>query len=291
MKMRGTLAAVVKLAGVAMLASSFLLLGVLQPSGNRRTAPAIGISAAGHVAAINLPRAKDDPKWKDTYGKLPLSFEENSGQTAREVRYVSHGTGYALFLTSQEAVISLQQSMPRDLSPLHRMAYFRALHKARKAGRTTVLRMRMEGANPTPQIAGVDSLPGKVNYILGNNPEGWRTGIPTYAKVKYEGIYPGVDLVFYGNQRRLEYDFVVAAGTDPKVIELSLNGGRKLIVDTNGNLILRVAGGQGNSSRSSTRMWGTADMRFRADMYCRGSPGHLCSQSMIEAHRSLSTRC
>jgi hypothetical protein len=102
----------------------------------------------------------------------------------------------------------------------------------------------MEGANPTPQIAGIDSLPGKVNYILGNNPEGWRTGIPTFAKVRYEGIYPGVDLVFYGNQRRLEYDFVVAPGTDPKVIELSLKGAQKLAVDTKGNLVLSVSGGK-----------------------------------------------
>src|SRR4029077_14986698 len=230
MKMRSTFATVVKLAGVPILASSFLLLGVLRPSGKRETPSATRLPSARHGAATNLPQTKDDSNWAGAYGKLPLSFEENLGQTAREVRYVSHGSGYALFLTPQEAVISLQQSMPRDLSPLHRMAYFRALRKARKAGRTTVLRMRMEGANPTPQIAGIDPLPGRVNYILGNNPEGWRTGIPTYGRVKYTGIYPGVDLEFYGNQRRLEYDFVVAPGVDPKVIELSLKGARKLVV-------------------------------------------------------------
>ena len=167
------------------------------------------------------------------------------GQTAQEVRFVSHGMGYGLFLTPQEAVIALQQhSMAYNLSPLHRMAYFRALRKARQAERTTVLRMRIEGANPAAQIAGVDRLPGKVNYFIGNNPKDWRTDIPSYARVKYRGIYPGVDLVFYGNQRRLEYDFVVAPGADPKVIQLSLKGAQKLRVNSNGDLIMSVSGGQ-----------------------------------------------
>jgi hypothetical protein len=174
-----------------------------------------------------------------------MGFEANMGQTAQEVRFVSHGMGYGLFLTPQEAVIALQQhSMAHNLSPLHRMAYFRALRQARQAGRTTVLRMRLEGANSAAEIEGVDRLPGKVNYFIGKNPKDWHTDVPSYARVKYTGIYPGVDLVFYGNQRRLEYDFVVAPGADPKVIQLSLKGAQKLRVNSNGDLIMSVTGGQ-----------------------------------------------
>ena len=72
--------------------------------------------------------------------------------------------------------------------------------------------MKFVGANPAPQVVGVDELPGKSNYFIGNDPAKWQTNVPSYAKVKYEGVYPGVDLVYYGNQRQLEYDFVVALG-------------------------------------------------------------------------------
>jgi hypothetical protein len=240
MKRRDSWAALVKFAGVTILVSSLLLLGVLR-NADRRTHPSeAGLSRRANATA-DLPRTKNGIV---TYGELPLSFEENLGQTAQEVRFLSHGTGYALFLTPQEAVISLQQSMPKNLSKLHRMAYFRTLRKARLAGTRSVLRMRLEGANLAAQIAGGDQLPGKVNYFIGNNPKNWLTDVPSYARVKYAGIYPGVDLVFYGNQRRLEYDFVVAPGADPKVIELSLKGAQKLWINSKGDLILGVSGGQ-----------------------------------------------
>ena len=255
MKTWDSLAGVVKLAGVTIFVSSLLLLGVLR-SREKRTHPAgAGPSPVTATATTTLPRAKSDLTGCEMYGKLPLSFEENLGQTAKEVRFVSHGNGYALFLTPQEAVISLQQSMPQNLSPLHRTAYFRAFRKARQAGRRSVLRMRLEGANLAAQIAGGDLLPGKVNYFIGNNPKNWRTDVPSYARVKYAGIYPGVDLVFYGNQRRLEYDFVVAPGADPKAIELSLKGAQKLWINPKGDLILSIRAAKWHSrSRSSTRM-------------------------------------
>jgi hypothetical protein len=244
MKTRSTWAAGVKFATVTILVSSLLVFGVLRSAGKHTHATGVGPTPVTANASASQPRTKSDPEWRNAYGKLPLSFEENVGQTAQEVRFVSHGTGYGLFLTSQEAVISLQQSMAMNLSPLHRTAYFRALRKSRQAGRMTVLRMRLEGANPAAQIAGIDRLPGKVNYFIGNDPKNWRTDVPSYARVKYAGIYPGVDLVFYGNQRRLEYDFVVAPGADPKVIELSLKGAQKLRVNSNGDLVLSVSGGQ-----------------------------------------------
>ena len=210
---------------------------------NGKTA-GVRVTPAAVGGTSNSALTKQDLRWADTYGRLPMSFEANVGQTAQEVRYMSHGTGYALFLTSQEAVVSLQHSMAYNLSPLHRTEYFRALRKAHQVERTTVVRMGLEGANPAAQIAGVDQQPGQVNYFIGNNPKNWRTNVPSYARVKYEGIYPGVDLVFYGNQRRLEYDFVVAPGADPKIIQLSLKGAQKLRINSNGDLVLSVSGGQ-----------------------------------------------
>jgi hypothetical protein len=110
--------------------------------------------------------------------------------------------------------------------------------------------MKLVGANPNPQVVGLDELPGKSNYFIGNDPSKWRTNIPHYAKVKYKGLYPGIDLVFYGNQRQLEYDFVVIPGADPKVIQLAFEGivgaGFKPAptIGDNGDLILHTAGGE-----------------------------------------------
>ena len=88
--------------------------------------------------------------------------------------------------------------------------------------------MHLDGANPAPEIAGTKLLPGKVNYFIGNDPQKWHTDIPSYEAVRYQGIYPGVDLLFYGREQRLEYDFIVAPGADPKAIALSIAGAHKL---------------------------------------------------------------
>ncbi len=84
--------------------------------------------------------------------------------------------------------------------------------------------MRLVGGNRNARAAGLDELPGKCNYFIGNDPDKWRTNIPTYARVKYESAYPGVDLMFYGNQRELEYDFIVAPGASFRSIRLRLMG-------------------------------------------------------------------
>jgi hypothetical protein len=175
---------------------------------------------------------------------LPLRFEENQGQTAREVRFVSHGSGYELFLTPDEAVLALHPVRPLDLSATRRMAFFRARREARKAARTAVLRMRLANANPDIKIAGVDRFPGRVDYFLGQDPANWRTNVSSYARVRYADVYPGVDLVFYGNQGRLEYDFIVAPGADPKAIALNVEGARKLRRNVRGDLLASIGGGE-----------------------------------------------
>jgi Abnormal spindle-like microcephaly-assoc'd, ASPM-SPD-2-Hydin/Beta-propeller repeat len=187
----------------------------------------------------------DRARTLDAYSKLPLGFTENQGQSAQEVRYVSHGGQYDLFLTSQEAVLALRHTQRLNMSPRYRAKSLHAMNLARKAATTTTaLRLQFEGANPAPQIAGSENLPGKVNYYIGNDPGKWHVGLPTFAQVKYSQLYPGIALVFYGNQRQLEYDFVVSPGADPNLIRLKLSGARKLRAAANGNVVVSVKDGQ-----------------------------------------------
>lgn len=198
-----------------------------------------GYTASRPKAAIPLPADKKaDQTTKaqvgEAYGRLPLSFEANQGQTDSEVKFLSRGNGYSLFLTSTEAVLSLK-------SPKSKVRVADSRLQTPDCS-SAVLRMKLVGANPTPSMTGLDELPGKSNYFIGKDSAKWRTNVPTYAKVRQEAVYPGVDLVYYGNQRQLEYDFVVRPGTDPAVIALSFEGADKLEVDNHGELVLQVGG-------------------------------------------------
>ncbi|MGB7924147.1 MAG: SBBP repeat-containing protein [Pyrinomonadaceae bacterium] len=165
----------------------------------------------------------------EAYGKLPLSFEANHGQTDSRVKFLSRGPGYGLYLTSSEAVLSLsERRRPEEQGQVGRAA--------------SVLRMKVSGANSDPQILGLDELPGKTNYFTGTDPQKWVADVPTYQKVLYRDIYAGVDLIYYGNQRQLEYDFVVAPRVDPGVIKLKFEGASNLEVNQEGDLVLRIAG-------------------------------------------------
>ncbi len=206
--------------------------------------------ASTHTAASAEPAAPLTVAQKENltsaYGSLPLAFEANRGQTAPEVRYLAHGQSYQLFLTNQEAVLTvLQPSTAKTKSAKGpSLVTARMRRKPNAAVKTSVLRMHLEGANPNAEIAGTKLLPGKTSYFIGNDPKKWRTDIPSYEAVRYQGIYPGVDVLFYGRQQRLEYDFIVAPGADPKAIALSINGARKLELDSQGDVLMSVAGGK-----------------------------------------------
>jgi hypothetical protein len=135
---------------------------------------------------------------------VPLSFEPNQGQTDSAVQFLSRGTGYALFLTPGQVVLNLERQQPAPAPPAGQPPHAASLD---------TLRMSLLGANPHAIPVGLNPLPGVVSYFIGNDPKNWRSGIPTYGKVEYPQVYPGVDLVFYGNQRQLEYDFVAPAPT------------------------------------------------------------------------------
>ncbi len=168
------------------------------------------------------------------FAQRPLSFERNVGQADSSIEFVSHGAGYSLALSSKEAVLSLSAGDKRKgLKEPHAPIVT-----------TTALRMSLVGANENAAITGIDPLPYKVNYLIGNDPKRWKLHVPHYARVKYEGVYRGIDLVYYGNQRQLEYDFVVAPGADPGQIQLSFDGAKSLRVDpTTGDLVIRAASG------------------------------------------------
>jgi Domain of unknown function DUF11/Beta-propeller repeat len=159
------------------------------------------------------------------YGHLPLMFEANRGQTDPKVKFLARGSGYVVFLTSDEAVLKVQQSAGK--------------HTAQ-----TVLRMQLAGANGDVSVTGADQLAGRSNYLIGNDPTKWRRNIPQFSRVRYEQVYPGVDLVYYGNQGQLEYDFQVAAGADPRQIVLKFSGvSDGLRLDSNGDLMIPLGNG------------------------------------------------
>jgi Bacterial Ig-like domain (group 3)/Beta-propeller repeat len=210
---------------------------------------------------------KAQAKILDSYGKLPLSFEANHGQTDGRVKFFSRTGGYTLFLTADEAVFTLsgktvKESSPPRLKPVSlagsggtakAMPFPKAIHVTSSSrddvgGKDTtgsVLRMKLRNVNPAAKVTGLDELAGTSNYFIGNDPAKWHSGVPTYAKVKYEGIYSGIDLVYYGNQQHLEYDFVVAPGADPRRIAFDIRGAKRIRRNEHGDLVLKMKMGEG----------------------------------------------
>src|ERR1043165_5444969 len=183
------------------------------------------------------PVAPNKARVAENFGLLPLSFEVNKGQTDQAVKFLSHGPGYDLFLTSTEAVLRVQK--PRALQA----------DKSKEAADAnvregTVLRLKMLGVNATPEVEGQEELPGKVNYFIGNDPAKWRRNVSTYRKAYFKDIYPGIDVVYYGNQRELEYDFVVGPGANPKLIRFVVEGAEQIRLDKAGKLLLGLKDGE-----------------------------------------------
>ena len=198
--------------------------------------------------ASATPAADIKAQVQSNYGKLALSFEANQGQADARVKFLARGQGYVLFLTPSEAVLSLRKSQAQARAPYS--AKFspsdppnpKFSPSSKMIG--AVLHMQFIGANPAPRIGGKDALSGRVNYLVGQDSSRWIMGMPTYAKVAYEDVYPGVDLVYYGNQGQLEYDFVVAPRADPGQVKLAFRGADKIEVNPAGELILNTANGE-----------------------------------------------
>ncbi len=247
-------------ASVAIFAGSLLL-----------TANKVGARSDSPRSArsVEMRAANASRKLAVNYGKLPLSFETNDGQTDARVKFLARGKGYSLFLTSNEAVLALHT--PDQQGRRGAAKVDRSIPKA-KSSPSDTLRMHLVGANANAEVSGMDELRGKSNYFIGNDATKWRTNVPTYAKVRYRNVYPGIDLVYYGNQNgQLEYDFVVAPSADPSAIKLDLKAdGRPLRIAADGDLAARIRG---------------SELRFHKPIIYQGSP-----ESRIDGSYSIDSR-
>ena len=228
--------------------------GVLASSPRRRLLKPEPIRRAGRSSAPRAQMLRWAPVSADShkrivagYGNLPLSFEANRGQTDLQVKFLSRGRGYGLFLTGTETVLALSRAnnVPaQDELSAGSVREEGALNPRATDPISAVLRMKLAGANPAAYVVGIDELPGRSNYFIGNDPKKWHTNVPHYARVKYARVYPGIDLIHYGNQQQLEYDFVVAPGANPETIRLSFEGAKAMEIDAQGDLVLHTAAGE-----------------------------------------------
>ena len=198
-----------------------------EAQGSAKAARVARTTAEMPLPDASSPRALKKSHAIRNYQRAPLSFEANQGQTDPSVKYLARGAGYQLHLTSNEAVFWLKGD--KDHS---------------RNSHLDVMRMRLLGSRAEAHITGEELLPGKVNYLLGNQPAAWRANLPTYRKVKYKNVYSGIDLLYYGTQRDLEYDFHVSPGADPGVISLGFEGVERVKIDSTGELIVQFASGK-----------------------------------------------
>src|SRR5688572_28454324 len=187
------------------------------------------------LLSAQMPRATAAPQID--LARIPLSFEQNIGQTHDSVRFVSRGPGYALYLTPSEEDLAVATGKARTAPARSRTG------RREERPPVDVLAMTLIGANPSPDVVGMERLPGHVNYFRGSDPAQWRPNVPTFAKVRYRNVYAGVDVVYHGTQQALEYDFIVAPGADPRAIALAFDHARRIELDGRGDLVLHMAHG------------------------------------------------
>jgi hypothetical protein len=221
-------------------------------------------------AAVRSP-STDQREVAHSLASLPLSFEENRGQAPQEFSHLAKGSESAVLLSSREALISWNKSgqaltLPRS-EDSHMGPPAPALVEDAASG---ALRMKLLGAATTAGLQGVAELPGKVSYFAGRDPAKWITGIPTYSRLRGEQVYPGVDIEYYGNPQKLEFDFIVHPGADSGAIAMGFEGAEGLELAGNGDLVVHLRGGE---------------MRFQAPVGYQVADGRrLTVQAAYELH-------
>ena len=179
--------------------------------------------------AVRVPAETRPSQVTSAYGKLPIRFEINEGQVGTEVKFIARGGGYKLYFTAEGPIIALQRRKPRK--------------SVSAASESALIRLHMVGSIPSPEISLGEELPGATNYFIGRDPAAWRTNIKSYDRIRYANVYPGVDLVYHGNQQELEYDFDIAPGADPNRIEMSFDGAERLEINGDGQLLIHMSTG------------------------------------------------
>jgi hypothetical protein len=201
---------------------------------DRRVANLQGVSMGRSVPILASPR--------QSVRSLPLSFEPNQGQADPQVRFLARAGGFALLATATGAALCLSRNL-LPAAPFPPFPRFGSQsQRALDNGGTVWLELR--GANPSPSLTGLDPLPGRSNYFIGNDPAKWHTNIPQYSRLRYRDIYPGIDWEHYGDQGQLEHDFIVAPHADPANIRLAIRGTDSLRLDSDGDLLLGKSRGE-----------------------------------------------
>jgi Abnormal spindle-like microcephaly-assoc'd, ASPM-SPD-2-Hydin/Beta-propeller repeat len=203
----------------------------------------VGVTAAGAAVAPKHPSSASS---SFHYASLPLAFERNRGQTNSTVKFLARGSGYALFLTGNEAVMSLERSAANSHQQFSAARFSRPGAQQGDVQRD-VLHLRWVGSNPAPRIEGLAREPGRSNYLIGSNPAKWVRNVPSYSRVECHDIYPGIDLFYFGNQLELEFDIDLAPGADPGSLRLEITGQNdhpaKVRINSDGALIVQTRAG------------------------------------------------
>jgi hypothetical protein len=181
------------------------------------------ISSSAYANNTNINKTSIQAK----YLNIPLYFETNLGQTNKQVKFLSHGQGYTMFFTQNKAVLVLNKSTSN-----------------KKNLQSDVIDITFPGATPNTDIIGEGGKEGISNYFIGNNPKKWIKDIPNYKEIQYKNLYPGIGLIFSGNQKNLEFSFVVNKNANPENIKMQISGANKIYTDKQGNLILSTKQGK-----------------------------------------------
>src|SRR5580658_2901497 len=219
-------------------ATSLLIFGIFMEFAGALPQGELRAQTAPQAGDANAVSAQDKQKIAAGANKMPLFFEANEGQTDPNVRFLTRSGGYTMFLTPTETVLVEGKNgiVSGDKFGKTPTAFQADARNAKQS----VLRMELLGANAAPEFQGLQELPGKVNYLIGKDQAAWHTNVALFSEVEVAKVYPGVDLLFHGDQRQLEYDFVVAPGADPRRIGFKIRGAKKIEIDANGNLVLHT---------------------------------------------------
>jgi hypothetical protein len=216
-------------------------LGAAHPAFMRAAVAPLTATVTNPTPATSIDKAHES-KVREDYGKLPLTFEANQGQTDSRVDFITRTGGATVFLTPTAAVFSILQPASGNASQ-HDEALGHDGPELEEPAGGVALHMEIVGADPNARPAGMSRLPGIVNYFIGNDPSQWHVNIPTFAGVQYDDVYPGIDLAYYGNNGHLEYDFIVSPGIDPNAITLNFAGADNVKINEQGGLVLHTLAG------------------------------------------------
>ncbi len=226
------------ISAVSVVAVAIVAVAVIAGSNHLQTQRKSSAAQPAQVPANAAQRAAA----RASLDTLPLAFEANQGQTDPQVKYMARGNGYTAFLTADETVFAIHSVRPASPQRSDQESFAGSL-KARTARQveTVGVRMKLVGANPNPRIIAAEELPGHSNYFIGNDPSKWQSAVNRYRKVSYSEVYPGVNLTFHGEQRLLEFDFLVAPRANAESIRFNVSGAKQVSTDASGNLVLSSA--------------------------------------------------